>query len=73
MFAGSPAAKAGHASEGDVVVAIDGQRVRSTEGISKVIGSRKPGDSVVLDVVDSGGPRRVTVTLAKRPATVPGG
>ena len=72
VFASSPASKAG-IKEGDVVVAIDGQRVRSTEGISKVIGRHKPGDSVVLDVVDSGGPRRVTVTLAKRPATVPGG
>jgi S1-C subfamily serine protease len=72
VFADSPASKAG-LKEGDVIVSIDGRRVTSTEGVSKVLGSHKPGDSVVLDVVDPAGPRRATVTLGKRPATAPGG
>jgi S1-C subfamily serine protease len=72
VFADSPASKAG-LKEGDVVVSIDGVPVRSTDGISKALANHKPGDSVVLDVVDASGPRRVTVTLAKRPATAPGG
>ena len=72
VFAGSPAAKAG-LREGDVVVSIDGQAVHSTEEISKALRALDPGDSVVLDVVDHSGPRRVTVTVAKRPATVQGG
>jgi S1-C subfamily serine protease len=54
-------------------VSIDGRAVRSTDGLSKALTSHKPGDKVVLEVVDSAGPRRVTVTLAKRPATAPGG
>ncbi len=72
LFAGSPAAKAG-LREGDVVVSIDGRVVRSTEEISKALRELDPGDSVVLEVVDRAGPRRVTVTVGTRPATVPGG
>jgi S1-C subfamily serine protease len=72
LFAGSPASKAG-LREGDVVVSIDGQAVRSTDEISKAVRALDPGDSVVLDVIDPSGPRRVTVTVGKRPATLPGG
>jgi len=72
VFARSPASKAG-LREGDVVVSIDGQAVRSTEEISKALRALDPGDSVVLEVVDPAGPRRVTVTVGKRPATLPGG
>jgi putative serine protease PepD len=72
VFADSPASKAG-LREGDVVVAIDGKAVRSAADMSKALAARKPGDSVVLDVVDQSGPRRATVKVAKRPATLPGG
>jgi S1-C subfamily serine protease len=72
VFAGSPASKAG-LREGDVVVSIDGRAVRTTEEISKTLRALDPGDSVVLEVVDPAGPRRVTVTVGKRPATLPGG
>jgi S1-C subfamily serine protease len=36
---------------GDVLVAIDGKRVRSYEELPRVIGNRKPGDKVTLTVV----------------------
>ena len=72
VFADSPASKAG-LREGDVVVSIDGVPVRSTDGISKALSSHKPGDSARARRRRLGGPRRVTVTLAKRPATAPGG
>ena len=72
IFAGSPAARAG-LREGDVVVSINGQAVASTEAIATAVRALDPGDTVVLDVVDPAGPRRVTVTLGKRPATLPGG
>ena len=72
VFADSPASKAG-LREGDVVVAVDGKAVRSAADMSKALAARKPGDSVVLDVVDQSGPRRATVKVAKRPAALPGG
>ena len=72
LFAAAPAAKAG-LREGDVVVSIDGRPVQSTEDVSKALRALDPGDAVVLDVVDPAGPRRVAVTVGKRPATVTGG
>jgi S1-C subfamily serine protease len=72
VFAQSPASKAG-LQEGDVVVAVDGKPVRSAGDMSKALAAHKPGDSLVLDVVDQSGPRRAAVKLAKRPATLPGG
>jgi S1-C subfamily serine protease len=72
VFADSPGSRAG-LKAGDVVVDVDGKAVRSSTNMSKVLAARKPGDSMVLDVVDSSGPRRVTVKVVKRPATLPGG
>jgi S1-C subfamily serine protease len=72
VFADSPASKAG-LREGDVVVAVNGKAVRSAGEMSKALTSHKPGDSLVLDVVDQSGPRRATVKVVKRPATLPGG
>ena len=73
VFADSPASKAG-LREGDVVVAIDGRPVRSTGGVAKALSApRARRLRAPLDVVDQAGPRRVTVTVGKRPATLPGG
>jgi S1-C subfamily serine protease len=71
VFADSPASKAG-LREGDVVVAVGGKPVRSSAAMSKALAARKPGDSIVLDVVDQSGPRRATMTVGKRPATLGG-
>jgi putative serine protease PepD len=72
VFADSPASKTG-LKEGDVVVALDGKPVRSAADVSKALAAHKPGDSIALDVVDQSGPRRATVKVVKRPATLPGG
>ncbi|HET6174344.1 MAG TPA: trypsin-like peptidase domain-containing protein [Gaiellales bacterium] len=71
VFAGSPAAKAG-LREGDVVVSSGGAPVRSSGAMAKALAARKPGDALVLDVVDQSGPRRATVTVGKRPASLGG-
>jgi serine protease Do len=72
VFADSPGSKAG-LREGDVVVAINGRPVRSAGGFAQVLSALAPGASMTLDVVDQSGPRRVTVIVGKRPATLPGG
>ena len=47
--------------------------MRSAADMNKALTAAKPGDSLVLDVSDQSGPRRVTVKVVKRPATLAGG
>jgi S1-C subfamily serine protease len=72
VFAGSPAARAG-VREGDVIVSSNGSPVTSSEDVTKALLTLDPGDSMVLELLDRSGPRRVTLSIAKRPATLPGG
>jgi len=55
------------ASSAPVVVAIGGKPIRSADAMTKALTGSKPGDSLVMDVVDQSGPRRLTVKVAKRP------
>jgi S1-C subfamily serine protease len=62
---GGPADKAG-IRPGEVIVAIDGQPMPSTEGLATSLAEHKPGDRVKVDLVDSDGAKRsVTVTLGQ--------
>ena len=71
VYDGQPAARAGIVV-GDVIVAIDGTPVRSATVFEDDLAERDVGDKVELELVDSAGPRLVTVTLVKRPASLPG-
>lgn len=63
----SAAAKAGLA-EGDIVVRLDGQDVRSARQLTRVVGETPAGRVVVLDYVRAGKRAQVSVTLeASRP------
>jgi S1-C subfamily serine protease len=62
----SPADKAGF-RPGDVIVAIGGTPIRSTEDVSSAVEARKPGDEVEVEVVRAGRREQVKVELAKRP------
>ncbi len=64
---GSPAEEAG-LREGDVVVAVDGRRVRSSGELVAAVGARDPGDAVTLTVTRDGEDRDVEVTLGTRPS-----
>jgi putative serine protease PepD len=64
-----PAAKAG-LHEGDVITSVDGKAIGSASDLTKALSKLDPGDQVTVEVVDPLGPRRATLKLARRPATI---
>ena len=72
IVAGSPAAKAG-LQPGDVVTAINGMSVHSTNGFIATVANYKPGQKVTMTVRRNGSKMQVQVTLGDRPATAPTG
>jgi 2-alkenal reductase len=54
-------------SEGDVIVAVDGERLTRKQDLADVISRHGAGDEVVLTVVRDGERRRVALTLGRRP------
>jgi len=78
---GSPAAQAGIAgghqhimlqgqpflTGGDVIEAIDGKAIMSSQDLAAVVARHKPGDTITLTVVRGGQPQQVKATLAVRP------
>jgi S1-C subfamily serine protease len=54
-------------SEGDVIVAVDGEQLTRKQDLSDVISRHDAGDEVVLTVVRDGERRRVRLTLERRP------
>ncbi len=63
LYPNSPAAKA-DLQEGDVLLAINGDKVGSAQDVIRQIGQASPGDEVELRVQRDGEERTVTVTLA---------
>jgi serine protease Do len=63
---GSPASKAGLRPD-DVIVAIDGQQVRSDRELTRTVGLKRPGGTSTLDVFRGGKRQQVKVTLGTRP------
>ncbi|WP_374509857.1 DegQ family serine endoprotease [Niveibacterium sp.] len=61
-----PAAKAGLES-GDVILAVNGQDVKDSTDLPRVIGDLKPGDKVKLQVWRNKASREFTATLAEMP------
>jgi putative serine protease PepD len=64
---GSPADDAGLRT-GDVITAISGKSVGSSDDAVTAINARKPGDRLTVTVARGGQSREVTVTLAERPS-----
>ncbi len=86
---GTPAAKAGIrggnlevqtsggkvAVGGDIVVAVDGKTIANAEDLTSVIGSKKPGDTISVEVLRATGKgsyehKTLKVTLAARPNSI---
>jgi putative serine protease PepD len=75
---GGPASRVGlragsslSGSGGDVITAVDGQKVRSPDDLSSIVGRKQPGDRVRVEIVRDGRRRTLRVTLDDRPATAP--
>src|SRR5262245_10440635 len=66
---GSPAAKA-RLHRGDLIVAVDGRAVGDPSELAAVIGSHKPGETVVIGYVRHGAHRTARATLAQHPTAV---
>jgi 2-alkenal reductase len=63
---GGPAAEAG-IEEGDVILAIDGQRIDEQNSFAEVLFAHRPGDTVEATILRDGDESTVEVTLGERP------
>jgi S1-C subfamily serine protease len=61
---GATQARSGRTQLGDVIVALDGQPVRTVGDLQRLLDRRKAGEQVRLEVVRDGQSREVPVTLA---------
>jgi PDZ domain-containing protein len=66
VYSGLPAL--GKVVPGEVIVAVDGQPVRSTTDLQRLIGERPPGTTITLTLRGSERRRRVRLTTAANPA-----
>ena len=64
---GTPAAQAG-LRRGDVVTALDGQRISTAAELESAIAAKKPGDSVSITYTRNGTSHTVQLKLASRPS-----
>jgi putative serine protease PepD len=53
---------------GDVITAVDGRRVSTSEELQSVIGAKKPGETVSITYIRDGSQGSVDVTLGTRPS-----
>jgi S1-C subfamily serine protease len=67
VFPDSPAARAG-IREGDVIVAVNGERVGESRDLSMLVLPHAPGDEITLRILRRDSAREVTVTLGTLPA-----
>jgi Lon-like protease len=65
VFASTPAQ--GVLRDGDVVVAVDGRRVRTTSELQEEAAKRTPGDEITLTVLRNGESRRITLGTIPNP------
>jgi len=68
----SPASRAG-LRQGDVITAVDGKSVDSTERFIEIVAHHDPGQTLALTVMRHGRTLTMELELAVRPKTLPGG
>jgi putative serine protease PepD len=68
--AGSPATNAG-LEPGDLITAVDGKAIASTEQFISVVNNFSPGQTINLTVVRNGTTHKIKLTLGNRPSQTP--
>ncbi len=68
IIPGSPASQAG-LQEGDVIVAVDAQKIDQDHGLTSILLSHKAGDKVALTVMRGGQQLQVKLTLGVHPTS----
>jgi serine protease Do len=71
VFSGSPADQAGLAP-GDVILEADGKPMNDVKALQSYIASKKPGETIHLEVWSQGAKKLVTLKVEERPAGVGG-
>ncbi len=79
---GGPAADAGlrggtdasgaPTADGDVIVAVDGQKVSDPDAVAAAVTGKQPGDKVEVEVYRGDKTETITVTLGERPEQLEG-
>jgi S1-C subfamily serine protease len=54
---------------GDIIKAIDGEKVKAADDVARIISGHRPGDRVTLQILRDGTRRTVTVKLGRRPGS----
>ncbi len=70
VFSGSPADQAG-IQPGDVILQVDGQQYNDVKSLHNYISSKKPGDTIRLNVWSQGMKKFVAIKLGETPAEQP--
>ena len=68
VVSGGPADNAG-LKAGDVITSIDGKSVASSDALTAIVNSYKPGDKVTIVVTRNGSSKSIALTFGTRPAT----
>lgn len=62
-----PAAKAGIRNH-DIITCIEDREIRSPKDLTQAVSTRKPGDSIRIQLIQKGKPNEIRVTLENRPS-----
>jgi S1-C subfamily serine protease len=57
-----------YSTGGDVITALDGKPVHTTDELARIVASKKPGDRIEITYVRGSATHTVTLTLANRPS-----
>ncbi|HWI74644.1 MAG TPA: trypsin-like peptidase domain-containing protein [Baekduia sp.] len=55
---------------GDIITKVDGKDIKTSDQLSQLVSSHRPGDKVKVEIVRKKATKTLTVTLGKRPPTL---